>query len=179
MLGIEPELCQESSLGQESVQESAQESVQEYAQESIQESAQESVQESAQESVQESELCSEQDSLCYKGDSCSKSCLCPESSQEQDPRSITIENEAGAKLVLKAYSTNENRIVVNTVDMSFYEFKGYLANIGMVDDYEMLEKKHWNDIKIISLLSAIVGAMSVMGVISWFILLTHGLTVVA
>jgi hypothetical protein len=81
--------------------------------------------------------------------------------------------------VLKAYSTTEDRIVVNRVDMSFYEFKGYLADIGMVDEYEMLEKKHWNDIKIISLLSLVVGAMSVMGIISWFVLLTRGLTVVA
>ena len=146
---------------------------------------QESVQESAQESVQEPELRSEeeQDSLCYKGDSCSKSCLCPcpprPESQDQEPRSITIENEAGDTIVLKAYSTTEDRIVVNRVDMSFYEFKGYLADIGMVDEYEMLEKKHWNDIKIISLLSLVVGAMSVMGIISWFVLLTRGLTVVA
>jgi hypothetical protein len=138
---------------------------------------QESVQESAQ------ELCSEQDApICYKGESCSKSCLCPDfasQKEDQEPRSITIENEAGDTLFLKAYSTTEDRIVVNTVDMSFYEFKGYLADIGMVDEYEMLEKKHWNDIKIISVLSAFIGAMSVMGVISWFILLTRGLTVVA
>jgi len=135
-----------------------------------------------QESVQESA----QESLCYKGVSCSKSCLCPSTdsdsasaSAKQEPRSITIENEAGDRIVLKAYSTTEDRIVVNTVDMSFYEFKGYLADIGMVDEYEMLEKKHWNDIKIISLLSVVVGAMSVMGVISWFVLLTRGLAVVA
>ena len=139
-----------------------------------------------QESVQEQD----QEPLCYKGDSCSKSCLCPDApapasasasaNQDQEPRSITIENQAGETIVLKAYSTSdENRIVINTVDMSFYEFKGYLADIGMVDDYEMIEQKHWHDIRVISLLSATIGAMSVMGLISWFVLVTRALTTVA
>jgi hypothetical protein len=61
------------------------------------------------------------------------------------------------------------------VDMSFYEFKGYLADIGMVDDYDMIEKKHWQDIKIISVCSASLGALSVMGLISWFVLLAQSL----
>lgn len=130
-------------------------------------------QESAQESAQEPEA------LSYKGDSCSKACLCPSSvkqSQDQDTKSIRIENEAGDTIVLKAYSTSdENRIMINTVDMSFYEFKGYLADIGMVDDYDMIEKKHWQDIKIISTCSAFMAAVSVMGLISWFVLLTRSL----
>ena len=130
---------------------------------------QECIQESSQEPFPE-------ESLCYKGDPCSKGCLCP-TSQEEEPRSITIENEAGDKIVLKAYSTKtENRISINTVDMSFYEFKGYLADIGMVDDYDMIEKKHWQDIKIISTCSAFLGALSVMAIISWFLLLAKNLS---
>ena len=148
-------------------------------------------QESVQEQAQEPMLSKEQEPLCYKGDSCSKSCLCPASAsasasakqdqdQDQEPRSITIENEAGEAIVLKAYSTSdENRIMINRVDMSFYEFKGYLADIGMVDDYEMLEKKHWQDMKNISYFSACLGALSVLSLISWFVLLTRALTVVS
>jgi len=125
-----------------------------------------------QESSNEPVLDEKSECLCYKGDSCSKACMC----EEEEPRSITIENEAGDSIVLKAYSTTtENRIVINTVDMSFYEFKGYLADIGMVDDYDMIEKKHWQDIKNVSACSAYLGALSVMGLISWFILLAQGL----
>jgi len=155
----EPMLAREPVLGTES--ESA------FGQESAQESSQESVvcQDNSNESV-----------LCYRGESCSKGCLCPAASQEEEPKSITIENEAGDKIVLKSYSTkSENRISINTVDMSFYEFKGYLADIGMVDDYDMLENKHWRDIKIISTFSACLGGLSVMALIAWFVLLVQGI----
>jgi hypothetical protein len=109
---------------------------------------------------------------------CGEACHC--SSSEDEPRSITIENQAGETIVLKAYSTSdENRIMINRVDMSFYEFKGYLADIGMVDDYDMIEKKHWQDMRCISTCSAAIGALSVIGLISWFILLTQSLSMLA
>ena len=148
----------DSALGQESVLGNETDSA--LGQESIQESCQESVLED--ESVLDQEPVLEDESALEN---------------ESDPRSITIENEAGDTIVLKAYSTSqENRIVINAVDMSFYEFKGYLAEIGMVDDYDMIEKKHWNDIKTISCCSAFVGAISVMGMISWLILLTQSIS---
>ena len=154
----------DSALGQESVLGNETDSA--LGQESIQESCQESVLE--EESVLEDESVLDQESVLED-----ESVL----ENESGPRSITIENEAGDTIVLKAYSTSqENRIVINAVDMSFYEFKGYLAEIGMVDDYDMIEKKHWNDIKTISCCSAFVGAISVMGMISWLILLTQSIS---
>ena len=113
--------------------------------------------------------------LSYKSDGCSKSCLCSSVNEAAPDNSVTVENEGGEKIILMSYSKDgENRIVINQVDMSFNEFKGYLGDIGMVDDYEIIEEKHLNELKNVSTCSALVASLAVMGLISWFSLLLRG-----
>ena len=80
----------------------------------------------------------------------------------------TVTNENGDELVLRSYSNESNkRIVVNDVDMTFEEFRGYLSAAGMPDEHEVYEERRLNELKIVAIVTSVITGLGLLVFAMW------------
>jgi hypothetical protein len=83
----------------------------------------------------------------------------------------TITNDNGDELVMSSYSTKDTlcqkRIVVNDIDMSFEEFRGYLDSVGMPDEHELYEERRMNELKTVVIITSLIIGFGLLLLTMW------------
>jgi len=89
-------------------------------------------------------------------------------------RMVTV-SDGDNTLIITAYSAEtNNRIVINSVDMSFGEFRQYLNTVGMVDEHEEIEKNRFDELIRVSQYTVVGIVLVLFSFSSWVALLVNG-----
>ena len=111
---------------------------------------------------------------------CSDNCVCEappcekKDSYPANSRMVTV-SDGDNTLIITAYSNDsDNRIVINSVDMGFGEFRQYLNTVGMVDDHERLENNRCDEMIAVVQYTILGLLLFLFGLSSWVVLLVSG-----
>jgi len=100
-------------------------------------------------------------------------------SHASNSRMVTV-SDGDNTLIITAYSAEtDNRIVINSVDMSFGEFRQYLNTVGMVDEHEVIQKNRFDELIRVSQYTVLGVVLVLFSFSSWVALLVNGYSKIA